>query len=219
MRFGGLRCPSEHLALRWGDIGWKKGLHHEGGDCRIVPLFPELRPHLNAVWDRPKSTGEFVITRYRDVKQNLRTQFTKIIERAGLNPWPRLFQNLRASRQTELCDVFPEHVVCAWLGNTDKVAREHYLHARETHYERGAVEPTVVYEPPKAPKAVHESGAREAIRGAQNRLSCDTPEGAEAAVTPENTAIIGDPQAVDEGPGSGRHWIRTSDLRGVNTAL
>jgi len=24
-RFGGLRCPSEHLALRWGDVDWERG--------------------------------------------------------------------------------------------------------------------------------------------------------------------------------------------------
>ena len=24
-RYGGLRCPSEHLALRWGDVDWDRG--------------------------------------------------------------------------------------------------------------------------------------------------------------------------------------------------
>lgn len=24
-RYGGLRCPSEHLALRWGDVDWERG--------------------------------------------------------------------------------------------------------------------------------------------------------------------------------------------------
>lgn len=50
-RFGGLRCPSEVLALRWGDILWDKERfivhsakteHHEGHETRVVPLFPEL---------------------------------------------------------------------------------------------------------------------------------------------------------------------------------
>lgn len=50
-RYGGLRCPSELLALRWGDIDWAnerktvhsaKTEHHDGGDQRIRPLFPEL---------------------------------------------------------------------------------------------------------------------------------------------------------------------------------
>jgi integrase len=24
-RYGGLRCPSEHLGLRWGDVDWENG--------------------------------------------------------------------------------------------------------------------------------------------------------------------------------------------------
>jgi integrase len=59
-RYGGLRCPSEHLALRWGDIDWEGGRitirspkteHHEGKGERVIPLFTELRPHLQAVLD------------------------------------------------------------------------------------------------------------------------------------------------------------------------
>ena len=42
--------------------------------------------------------------------------------------------NLRASRQTELENVFPTHVVCEWLGNTESVAREHYLRVTEDHF-------------------------------------------------------------------------------------
>ena len=107
-RYGGLRCPSEHLALRWGDIDWERGRmtvhspkteHHEGGECRIVPIFPELRPLLEAGFDEAPGGAEFVVTRYRDKNANLRTQLQKIIKRAGLKPWPKLFHNLRASRR------------------------------------------------------------------------------------------------------------------------
>lgn len=54
-RYGGLRCPSEVLQLKWTDINWKtqrikihapKTEHHEGKESRIVPLFPELRTLL-----------------------------------------------------------------------------------------------------------------------------------------------------------------------------
>ncbi|MGB7156829.1 MAG: hypothetical protein WBD40_02105 [Tepidisphaeraceae bacterium] len=56
------------------------------------------------------------ITRYRDPASNLRTQFLRILDAAGVAPWPKLFQNLRSTRQTELTEEFPAHVVCAWLG-------------------------------------------------------------------------------------------------------
>lgn len=108
--------------------------HHVGKGYRTVPLFPELRPHLEAVYDAAPEGTEFVITHYRDGGVNLRSQLLKIIRRAGLQPWPKLFHNLRSSRQTELEESFPSHVVCAWIGNSEKVARKHYLQVTEAHF-------------------------------------------------------------------------------------
>src|SRR5947207_1737365 len=70
------------------------------------------------------------------VNTNLRTQFLKIIRRAGLQPWPRLFHNLRASRETDLMKSFPIHVVCAWIGNTPEIALGHYLQTLDADFER-----------------------------------------------------------------------------------
>ncbi len=57
------------------------------------------------------------------------------VHRAGLDePWPRLFHNLRASRETELAADFPLHVVTAWLGNTPKIALKHYLMVAESDF-------------------------------------------------------------------------------------
>ena len=65
---------------------------------------------------------------------NLRTTLMKVIRRAGLQPWPRLFHNLRASRETELVERFPIQVVTAWLGNTPSVALRHYLMTTDEHF-------------------------------------------------------------------------------------
>ncbi len=142
-RFGGLRCPSEHLALTWGDVDLPGGKmvvrspkteHHEGKGSRVVPIFPELHPYLEAVWDQAEPGTNHVITRYRDATQNLRTTLTKIIKRAGLEPWPKLWQNLRSTRETELCESFPIHVVCNWIGNSQAVAKKHYLQVTDEHF-------------------------------------------------------------------------------------
>ena len=66
---------------------------------------------------------------------NLRTTFLKIIKRAGVEPWPWLFHNLRASCQTELEQTFPSYVVCAWMGNSESVAKAHYLQVLPQHFE------------------------------------------------------------------------------------
>ena len=67
--------------------------------------------------DAPEGT-EFVIRRYRCDKSNLRTQFMRILTKAGVTPWPKLFVNLRATRATELREEFPGHVVDSWIGHS-----------------------------------------------------------------------------------------------------
>jgi len=145
-RFGGLRCPSEHLTLRWSDVNWEhsritihspKTEHHEGKDCRVIPIFPELRPYLEAVWEAAEPGTEFVISHYRacgELPRNFGTRLTKIIRRAGLTPWPKLWQNLRSTRETELAETFPIHVVCQWIGNSQAVAKKHYLQTTDEHF-------------------------------------------------------------------------------------
>ncbi len=144
-RFGGLRCPSEVLRLKWGDIDWdrrritvraSKTEHLEGKGIRSMPLSSELQPYLEAVFDQAEPRAEFAITRYRNTNANLRTQFERIIIRSGLEPWEKLFQNLRSTWQTEFIDQrLKLHVVCAWMGNTPKIANRHYLQITESDFE------------------------------------------------------------------------------------
>jgi integrase len=154
-RYGGLRCPSEHLALRWGDVDWERSRitvrsakteHHVGGDKREIPLYPELLPYLRDVFEEAEPGAEYVITRYRESNANLRTQLNRIIRRAGLEPWPKLFQNLRSTRETELAEEWPMHVVCRWMGNSQPVATKHYLQVTDEHFERAVQNP--VQHPP-----------------------------------------------------------------------
>jgi integrase len=59
-RFGGLRCPSEHLGLKWQDIDWEHyrmtirspKTARKGKPSRLVPIFPELRPYLEEAGTR-----------------------------------------------------------------------------------------------------------------------------------------------------------------------
>lgn len=58
-----------------------------------------------------------------------------MLQRAGIQPWPRLWHNLRSSAQTDLANLLPAHVVCEWLGNTEVVARDHHLQVTAVHFE------------------------------------------------------------------------------------
>lgn len=143
-RFGGIRVPSE-LGLKWADIDWAGGkvlVHspkteaHPNGGSRQVPLFPELREVLSEAFD-PEAV--YVIEdKYRSANQNLRTGLMRIIERASLTPWPKLWANLRASRATELTQQFPAHVAASWLGHSTQVAAKHYWQVTEEDFARAA---------------------------------------------------------------------------------
>jgi integrase len=146
-RYGGLRCPSEHLHLTWADVDWvagkirihspKKEADDHGGE-RLIPIFPELRPYLEECLERAEPGTIHLINRYRDSNTNLRTQLGRIVRQAGLKTWPRLFQNLRASRETELLAKHPMHVVCDWIGNSALVAKAHYCQVIEADFERAS---------------------------------------------------------------------------------
>jgi len=144
-RYGGLRTPSETLSLQWSYVDWKRGRltvfspkveHLPSGGFRTIPLFPELRAILADAFDAAQEGSVYVINRYRDAKQNLRTHFLRIIRKAGAQPWGRLFHNLRASLETELAQDHPIHVVAQWLGNTPKIAAAHYLQVRDSDFDR-----------------------------------------------------------------------------------
>jgi integrase len=141
-RYGGLRVPSEILPLTWADVNFEKKTllvtsdktKRHGKGKRSVPLFPELAAILLDAFEQAETGAEHIISRYRDPKQNLRTTAHKIIERAGIAPWPKCFVNLRSSRETELAETYPIHVVTSWLGNSPAVAAKHYLQVTGEHF-------------------------------------------------------------------------------------
>ncbi len=135
-RYGGLRCPSEIALLKWSDIHWdterftvtSPKTKRYGKATRDVPIFPALRPFLDEAFSMAAERENWVVPMLAgDADKNLGTTFRKIIRRAGVEVWPKPFQNCRSSRQTELEQQYPTYKVCAWLGNTPTVAHKHYL--------------------------------------------------------------------------------------------
>jgi len=135
-RYGGLRTPSEPFELRWGDIDFERGtirvrcpkLEHRGERfaSRTIPLFPELQKPLLDLFAAGDAEAEYLFGNWRARRTNVGTHFARIVERAGLKPWPRLLQNLRASRESELMREYDLATVCRWIGNSPAVAARHY---------------------------------------------------------------------------------------------
>jgi hypothetical protein len=91
---------------------------------------------LCSAWDAAPEGAVYIIERYRGNAVNLRTRFESLIKAAGLVPWPKPFQNLRASRETKLMAVFPAKEVASWLGNSEPAAMAHYAMATAESFQR-----------------------------------------------------------------------------------
>ena len=143
-RYAGLRCPSELQQLKWSDIDWPKKLltvrspkteHHAGHAVRMVPVSEELQPILFELFEMATEGDVLLFPKLVGSSGNLRTSFHKIIERAGHKPWPRLFQNLRGSCETDWVDDYPSHQVASWLGHSPSIAARHYLKHKDLHFQ------------------------------------------------------------------------------------
>jgi len=68
----------------------------------------------------------------------------KIITRAGLVPWEKPMQNLRATRETELLAHYPAKDVTSWLGNSPDVANKHYAMTMQASFDRAVTDGAVI---------------------------------------------------------------------------
>jgi integrase len=176
-RFGGVRVPSEALSLTWADVDWERGrlcipspkTEHTGKSHRIIPMFPLLRPHLEAAFVHAADGDVHVfLAGMRRAASgpmgwggaNLRTTFAKIVRKSGVEPWPRIWHSLRASRESDLVQSFPLAIVTKWLGNTPSVALRPYVDPTEAAFEQARA-----WQPARAGGA--RSGAPAAQKAAQ----------------------------------------------------
>ena len=100
----------------------------------------------------------------------------RILRKAGVAQWQRIFQNLRARRETELMKKYPAHVVHAWLGNSREVAEDHYLMVTDDDYRQAAASSAAV---DPLSEAVQKAVQSAAVSGSQP----SSPE-KESAVSP-----------------------------------
>ena len=142
-RLVGLR-KTEVFWLSWGDVLWDQGkmlVHatktagYEGKDTRYVPI-RDIRDDLWKLHESVAPGTERIITRFSATNTNLDKPLKRILHNAGLIPWPKLFQNMRASCETDwLNEGHPAHVVAGWIGHSLKVQRQNYAQITEGHYD------------------------------------------------------------------------------------
>lgn len=141
-RFQGLRVPSEPRALKWEDVDFVGGKFikpdipalritaQKTKTIRIMPLFPRTKEVLMRLHDEQERAGTlnecpYVLRKVRMVT-NPGTTFKKIVFRAGVEDYPKPFQNLRASAATDVRREYGARAESDWIGHDAAIADEHY---------------------------------------------------------------------------------------------
>jgi integrase len=142
-RYAGQRCPSEIRELKWSDLDWKqkaltvrspKTAANSNHAVRIVPASSELQPILLELFEAAEECAVEMVPQAHRANVNITHGLRRIIERAGLKPWPRLIQNLRASCATDWAGERPLHEASKWLGHSVIVSAKHYLQPNDLHF-------------------------------------------------------------------------------------
>ena len=132
-RWGGLRAPSEVNCLKWSDVNFDTStlrIESPKTGLRTCPIFVELRPYLVESFEIAKP-GEIYCCPELHKRDGNREHYVKpwrrALKRLNIAPWPKIAQNLRASRATEVANQFGPKAESAWIGHGELVAMRHYL--------------------------------------------------------------------------------------------
>ena len=152
LRWQGLRCPSEMNSLSWTNVKIDENKmsvkdakrKHYGPEkaIRVPAIMPEVLPYLEQQFNDAPEGQEFVLPKLSH--KNYTKVMLRILNNAGVKPWPKLFNNLRASGITDALDHHPSHVVNEWFGNSEAISREHYRMVTDDHYAKAAQRASVI---------------------------------------------------------------------------
>ena len=135
-RWGGLRftemfhlmlCDFGHTTLTVHDL--KRA--HTGHVERTVPIFPELQP-VKAAALEALAAGEskyrmlLAVDRWGGSPAAVDQQARRLRQRLALPAWPRFWQNMRATRESEIYAQYGQVPATKWIGNSPAVAMKHY---------------------------------------------------------------------------------------------
>ena len=138
-RYGGLRIPSE--LPRWENVNIgaarmtilsPKTERHAGHESRQVPIDKRLMPDpVGGVQRRARRRAAGLLD---GLGGCVHVAAGTIIDRAGVERWPDLWQALRRSCELDWAQRLPQYVVSKWIGHSIAVSRKHYANLVTDQY-------------------------------------------------------------------------------------
>ena len=141
-RFVGCRMPSEIRKLTWADVNWERNTirlqspktESRGKAERLVPIFPEIAALLEQQFNETSGRQAELVFPKLGKHSNSAVTAAKIVEKAGFVVWPKFWNSLRASCETDLMDRYGLRKACAWIGNSPAIAMKHYALLRKADF-------------------------------------------------------------------------------------
>lgn len=102
---------------------------------RTVPIVPILYAELERQFRELPDGEPYLI--YANRRKAFDSGFRRILFDAGLEKWPKTFQNLRSSCENDwVRQGIPPHVVANWLGHSVKTQEAYYLRVLPEYFDR-----------------------------------------------------------------------------------
>ena len=93
---------------------------------RLIRLFPELFDLLQKAHSTLSDSSGFILPTL-SIHTNLNVRMRRLVEAAGVEPYPKVMHSLRASCITDWAREHQLSEVAAWAGHTEVVLHNHYL--------------------------------------------------------------------------------------------
>ena len=108
---------------------------YEKGGFRTVPIAPILAQELETQFNVLPESEPYLI--FENRRKAFDSGFRRILFDAGLEKWPKTFQNLRSSCENDwIKQGIPSHVVADWLGHSVKTQEAYYLRVLPEYFDR-----------------------------------------------------------------------------------
>lgn len=145
-RYAGLRFFSEVFDVKWSQVDWEKNQlvdiaskkTKKTRPIRTMPIWPELVPYLKGC--EADAKGEYLIhderpNTLRKHQGSWDAQLEQIAKKAGVKLWPKRWQNMRSSAETDRVNAgFEQWKVARWFGHSKKVQESNYLKIKDSEY-------------------------------------------------------------------------------------
>lgn len=180
LRYQGMR-RHEALAIEWDQVDFETGtiqIKSLKTGVRECPIFPETLQYLKQMVDELGEPTGKVIPWAGEV-DSLTPLLGKRVKSILGFVWPKVCQQLRSTRRTELDEHFPTQTVNEWLGHSSETAERHYQQVTAEHHAKALAMPNSC------------STAGSAVSNSQTTPVVDSP--AKIAISPANSTGSLDP--------------------------